>query len=282
MAELLLITGLEKKTLMDRLSSDTWSVEQAVETPKKNVGKKPVTEETSRPRVINLHHFGGVEKLPKGAVYCGRPSPRGNPYSSESGKLTKEECVALHRVHIYNEAKRDPTYLPTLRQELEGKDLACWCKSDRKLVACHCDNYLHILAPDLSQRTYTKSVLSYLMEDLKAAMTVLKAYSRSGVEQDHWLPVYLAVWETALEINYLGILFKVWGTYPQDICEIIAKIVIELELLIKESDETMIKYRWDHVLWTIHRYMYKNDDRTHEPAVPSLPTKPRKKAKPND
>ena len=62
-------------------------------------------------------------KMPSGAVYVGRPSKWGNPFSV----IDRGMAVRLYERNV----------LPDLPvHELRGKDLACWCPLD---CACHRD-----------------------------------------------------------------------------------------------------------------------------------------------
>jgi hypothetical protein len=66
--------------------------------------------------------------MPKGAVFCGRPSPWGNPYIiGRDGD--RDRVCDLFEVLI----------LPDLDvTALKGKDLVCFCAPRR----CHCDALL--------------------------------------------------------------------------------------------------------------------------------------------
>ncbi len=70
-------------------------------------------------------------------VYCGRPSPFGNPFViGKDG--TRDEVIARYREWL-------PTQ-PNLMAEvhtLHGKTLACWCFPHQ---ACHCDVLLEFAA----------------------------------------------------------------------------------------------------------------------------------------
>ena len=69
-------------------------------------------------------------KMPGNAVYVGRPTKWGNPYTvREHG--TRSEVVQLYRRYIMCK----PGLLSDL-DELVGKDLACWCPLDQP---CHAD-----------------------------------------------------------------------------------------------------------------------------------------------
>ena len=79
---------------------------------------------------------------PKDAVYVGRPSRWGNPYSI--GKHgTREEVVLKYRHFIENDLDH-PADLELLR----GRDLVCWChtwdgQGDNPMY-CHADILLEL------------------------------------------------------------------------------------------------------------------------------------------
>jgi hypothetical protein len=89
-------------------------------------------------------------RMPKGAVYVGRPSRWGNPWKPGPGycshpdcgpgshpPLTAEQVVAVFRTWLLEMLRVDPQFLAPLR----GKDLACWCPVDQP---CHADVLLEV------------------------------------------------------------------------------------------------------------------------------------------
>ena len=70
------------------------------------------------------------------AVYVGRPSKWGNPYSHVPRTLasyrvaTRAEAVAHYRRWIDENPARD-TLVRQIRRELAGKNLVCWCHAMR-------------------------------------------------------------------------------------------------------------------------------------------------------
>lgn len=91
-----------------------------------------VERPTAIPRVYN-RLSGPV--APAGAVYIGRPSKYGNPFII--GKHgTREDVVQLYRQWIVLQ----PALYLSIRQELRGKDLVCFCSP----LACHGDVLLEI------------------------------------------------------------------------------------------------------------------------------------------
>lgn len=88
------------------------------------------------PKVYNKRH----KDVPTDAVYIGRPSKWGNPWShlphgSAIYKVdTREQAVEAFKGLI------DDAYKREAQKELRGKDLVCWCAP----LACHGDILLEI------------------------------------------------------------------------------------------------------------------------------------------
>jgi len=79
----------------------------------------------NRPAVFNARKVG---KHRTGAVYIGRPSVWGNPFSiGKDGD--REEVIAKYIAWLHE----NPDLVERIRRELVGKDLICWCAPD----ACH-------------------------------------------------------------------------------------------------------------------------------------------------
>lgn len=77
--------------------------------------------------------------MPENAVYVGRPTKLGNPYKvGRDG--TAQECVNLFRLKIAGNVWTEPNRL-SIREQLRGKDLACWCRLNQP---CHADVLLEI------------------------------------------------------------------------------------------------------------------------------------------
>jgi Domain of unknown function (DUF4326) len=82
------------------------------------------------------------ERVPNGAVYTGRAatglrrSPYANPFPVKTYGLA--ESLRRYRLHA---AGFDAA---TLRRDLAGKDLACWCPLDQR---CHADVLLELANP---------------------------------------------------------------------------------------------------------------------------------------
>jgi hypothetical protein len=76
-------------------------------------------------RVLNKRRHG----MPPGAVYVGRPSKWGNPFTMGVGG-TRSQVIARHRIWLCEQ----PDLMAAL-PELRGRDLVCWCAP----AACHAD-----------------------------------------------------------------------------------------------------------------------------------------------
>ena len=79
--------------------------------------------------------------VPNDAVYVGRPTKWGNPFSHRGGTLacwvvgSREEAVVKYEEWLLN----SPKLLECL-EELRGKHLVCWCKPE----SCHADILLKL------------------------------------------------------------------------------------------------------------------------------------------
>lgn len=67
---------------------------------------------------------------PVEAVYVGRPTVWGNPYTLARGR---DRSVVLAKYLEY--LLRNPALMARARRELKGKDLVCWCAP----LPCHAD-----------------------------------------------------------------------------------------------------------------------------------------------
>ncbi len=68
--------------------------------------------------------------MPANAVYVGRPSRWGNPFSGD-------DAVGRYRAYL----NENPGLVAAIKRELRGKDLACWCGLDKP---CHADVLLEV------------------------------------------------------------------------------------------------------------------------------------------
>lgn len=81
--------------------------------------------------------------IPANAVYVGRPSKFGNPFTHvASGTLAKfvvknrDEAVDQYEQWLLSQ----PELVAQVKVELKGKDLVCWCAPQR----CHADVLMKI------------------------------------------------------------------------------------------------------------------------------------------
>jgi len=92
------------------------------------------------PKVYNKYH----KDAPADAVYVGRPTGWGNPFSHLPNTLaqfkvaTREEAVAAYEKWIKHPDRAVLYY--KVRDQLAGKDLVCWCAPK----PCHADILLEI------------------------------------------------------------------------------------------------------------------------------------------
>lgn len=90
------------------------------------------------PKVYNKHH----RDAPEDAVYIGRPSSWGNPFThlkntaAEYQVETREEAIKAYEKWATN----SPEFVDAIKRNLKGKDLVCWCAP----LACHGDVLLRI------------------------------------------------------------------------------------------------------------------------------------------
>ena len=86
------------------------------------------------PKRVQLSRKPGWRK-PPGAVVVSRPTRWGNPYPVAT--YGRDQAVALFRRYLTDH----PELVEAARQELAGKDLACWCKPGE---LCHADIWLEV------------------------------------------------------------------------------------------------------------------------------------------
>lgn len=85
------------------------------------------------PRVVHVN-----ERVP-GAVFIGRPGPFGNPFTiGRHG--TRTEVIEQYRRMLTRFTETSFQLREKIRQELKGKDLACFCAP----LPCHGDVLLEI------------------------------------------------------------------------------------------------------------------------------------------
>ena len=90
------------------------------------------------PKVWNKRHKG----VPTDAVYVGRPTKGGNPYShlpstkAEFTVTTREEAVEQYREWLLTNTE----LIEAAKTELKDRDLVCWCAPK----SCHADILMEI------------------------------------------------------------------------------------------------------------------------------------------
>jgi len=94
------------------------------------------------PKRIQLSRSRGWKK-PPGAVVVSRPSRWGNPFTVvEHGRAG---AVAAYRQYL----RDNPALVTAAREELAGRDLACWCPladDEGRPVPCHAEILLEVAA----------------------------------------------------------------------------------------------------------------------------------------
>lgn len=78
-------------------------------------------------------------RMPEDAVYVGRPTKWGNPWTPDMCGSAKE-AVRGYALLLKHDPYGDGL-AESARAELAGKDLACWCPLDQP---CHADVLLEI------------------------------------------------------------------------------------------------------------------------------------------
>lgn len=99
------------------------------------------------PEVLNKR----TDDIPENAVYVGRPTKWGNPFTHRKDVAKKRDDVTLvedldsalrnYRVHLMGLIAEEG---PEILDELKGKDLVCWCSP----APCHADILMEIANDD--------------------------------------------------------------------------------------------------------------------------------------
>ena len=80
-------------------------------------------------------------RMPEGAVYVGRPSKWGNPFTPPFGVGpgdARQSAADAYRRWLHDER---PDLIADAKRELRGKDLVCWCW---EYFPCHADVLLGV------------------------------------------------------------------------------------------------------------------------------------------
>jgi hypothetical protein len=105
---------------------------------------RPIRLQRSRARGSRLRADNGLP-----IVSVSRPGPWGNPFSStlaaarskDDKKRLRARSVAAFERALLGRSQRLPFSIADVRQELRGKNLACWCPLDEP---CHADVLLRV------------------------------------------------------------------------------------------------------------------------------------------
>lgn len=128
-------------------------------------------------RVQRTRKRGGG--IPAGAVYVGRPSKWGNPFTG-AGPIDHDLMKQYFQAWIVR--PENAAFREEVRSELAGKDLACWCPLDK---ACHADVLLvvanhQVSNPDMNEEEALEQVLHDHIhaESFKAMARLARAQKR--------------------------------------------------------------------------------------------------------
>jgi hypothetical protein len=81
-------------------------------------------------------------RLPPNTICVTRPGPWGNPFIVQTDAQAEVGCSAESAVRLYRQwLLLIPGLRQTIRRDLGGKNLACWCKPG---TPCHADVLLEI------------------------------------------------------------------------------------------------------------------------------------------
>jgi hypothetical protein len=88
-------------------------------------------------QIVNIRDYKGsiTSAIKAGVIYCGRPSPLGNPFKVDTEEKRKE-AIDKYRSWLYTQLRSGNTKVISALEELkEDSVLGCWCKP----LDCHCD-----------------------------------------------------------------------------------------------------------------------------------------------
>jgi hypothetical protein len=92
------------------------------------------------PERIQLSRRKGWRK-PENTVVVARPSKWGNPFRVGVNALNRADAVKRFRDLVNTPGRSYEGFRQSVRDELAGKNLACWCPLDQP---CHADVLLKI------------------------------------------------------------------------------------------------------------------------------------------
>ena len=90
-------------------------------------------------------------RMPPGAIYVGRPTKWGNPFSIDPARADGAAWAVLQfgfwidGLEAFPDKPSPPSH-DEIRSALRGKDLCCWCPivTGGRYVSCHADVLLEI------------------------------------------------------------------------------------------------------------------------------------------
>lgn len=92
------------------------------------------------PERIQLSRKKGWRK-PENTVVVARPSSWGNPFRVGENALSRADAVEQFRDLVMDPGRAYRGFRAQVREELAGKNLACWCPLDQP---CHAEVLLEI------------------------------------------------------------------------------------------------------------------------------------------
>jgi hypothetical protein len=86
--------------------------------------------------------------IPAGAVYVGRPTKFGNPFTHVNNHKTLAAYIVDTRAEAVKQFEewllKQPALVSAVKKELKGKNLVCWCAP----LSCHADVLMRIANED--------------------------------------------------------------------------------------------------------------------------------------
>lgn len=79
--------------------------------------------------------------LPPDAVYVGRPTKFGNPFTTTPDDTPEDRAEIVRRYRDWLTHPNRHALVADVKSELRGKNLACWCRAGEP---CHADVLLEI------------------------------------------------------------------------------------------------------------------------------------------
>jgi hypothetical protein len=124
----------------------------------------------------------------------------------------------------------------------------------------------------MAGRDYSKSVVNYLMEDLRLALKSLQEKVQK-VSIDDYFGMFLYSEEVKMEIGHVLVMCRQWDPPLRALEFLLAQLVVDLELASMEENIPLVKYHLDHVSWITACFITGRVDLPGEPHLPDLPLK---------